>query len=335
MTSNRLQVYGITIDADFSFDALSVTRDSGPSVPSDEPAPVLSISRADVDHGTKPPILELGQPRDGRSPYRLFSSEAGPIVSVTGVGEFLVGESRIWYRPVGEVDNAFRACVLGQVLGLWLELSGRLVFHGASIVVGGRAVGILGLSGRGKSTLAMEFMCRGFEVLGDDKLVVHLEGGRVNCRPAAPWVNVFPDVYEVVNHPRDRQPGVADRGGKVQIDIRRRPSPESAVPLASLFVLDSRRSGQKPRLATVASEEALIELVRHSFMVRTISALGLESARLPRLAHIVRLVGFRRLSLVEGFAELPTAVRLIERFVLESAGPSDPPTVGHRAPSQT
>ncbi len=309
MAVYRWGIYGITVDADFPMEALEapfVSRGDR-----SDGAPDVTIERGDFHVGVRP-LLELGAGRSGRRPYRLFATDRGPAMSVLEAGDFLVERSRILYRPAAAIDHGFRACILGQVLSLWLELSGRIVFHAASVVFEDRALGILGPSGCGKSSLALACLRSGFRLLGEDKLVVRVEGHRASSQPAAPWLTVFEDSLgagsrSTVGHATGRV-----EGGKYLVEIPGRLRQLSPAPLDRLVVLESRKSGVRPRLVDLPQSRALIELLRHSFLARSLSALGLDGTRAPKLAQILQLTGAKSLSLPSGLEELPAAARLLQ-----------------------
>ncbi|MBS8226263.1 serine kinase [Vannielia litorea] len=56
-------------------------------------------------------------------------------------------------------------------------------FHATAIAFGARGVLILGPSGAGKSSLAVELISRGARLVGDDRLMLSGEGGRLLARP--------------------------------------------------------------------------------------------------------------------------------------------------------
>lgn len=102
---------------------------------------------------------------------------------------------------------------------------GASVFHSGAVVIGGRAWGLLGGKGAGKSTTALTLSGLGHPVLSDDVLIV--ERGEVLAGPR------FTDLRQAV-------PGADDLG---VVGLRRRwrlplpPAPWSA-PLGGWFVLD-------------------------------------------------------------------------------------------------
>lgn len=57
-------------------------------------------------------------------------------------------------------------------------ISGETV-HASSVAIDGRAVLITGISGAGKSDLALRLIDRGFTLVSDDQTIVHRQGDRL------------------------------------------------------------------------------------------------------------------------------------------------------------
>lgn len=62
------------------------------------------------------------------------------------------------------------------------EGQGPEVIHASCVAQGGRAVLIRGASGAGKSSLALELMARGAELVADDRVILTREGGALIAR---------------------------------------------------------------------------------------------------------------------------------------------------------
>ncbi len=102
---------------------------------------------------------------------------------------------------------------------------GAWVFHAGAVILGGRAWGLLGSKGAGKSTTALTLSGLGHPVLSDDVLIV--EDGQVLAGPR------FTDL-------RHDAPGAEDLG---VVGLRRRwrlplPAAPWSAPLGGWFVLD-------------------------------------------------------------------------------------------------
>jgi len=121
------------------------------------------------------------------------------LLKVDGVARFLVSDGRgvaIERDPAADDDDV-RVFLLGSVLGALLHQRADLVLHGSAIVAGDGSVAFLGVSGIGKSTLAMAFKKRGYTVLTDDLCVVRpAPDGRMMIQPGFPQAKLWLDSLE-------------------------------------------------------------------------------------------------------------------------------------------
>jgi hypothetical protein len=93
-----------------------------------------------------------------------------------------------------------------------------------------------------------------------------------------------------------------------------------AAPLAGIYLLDRRdpEGCRSPAIAPLSRREALIELVRHSFLPHLVEAVGLQPARLDLLSRLVRDVPMRRLLYPSGFARLPEVAAAVRQDIARS-----------------
>jgi hypothetical protein len=94
---------------------------------------------------------------------------------------------------------------------------------------------------------------------------------------------------------------------------------DGPVSMRRLYVLDRRTSETgdgRIEIRPVHAREAVMELVRHSYLRRMIGALGLEGNHLEELAGIARIVPVRRLTYPSGMRELPAVVEAVAADVV-------------------
>ena len=109
---------------------------------------------------------------------QLFSIDAvGACYAYEGAGAFFVRDgSKITVEPDPNGDErTLRLCLLGPALSLVLYQRGRFVLHGSAVAIRGRAIGFLGGSSWGKSTLAAACHRLGHEMITDDVLVIDFD----------------------------------------------------------------------------------------------------------------------------------------------------------------
>ncbi|HXU31761.1 MAG TPA: hypothetical protein VN851_14400 [Thermoanaerobaculia bacterium] len=224
------------------------------------------------------------------------------------VGDFLIEPGRIGFSPSKDADPApYEAYLLGIVFGLWLELSGSLCLHASAVNPPSCAIGFLGFNRAGKSTLAASFLGANVPFLTDDVLSLDLdERGRVMAQPGFPQMRLWPaSAHELVRNSHQLEPVHPD------FDKRRVPVGgrghgafhDSAVELGALFL--PVREGSAIELSRVSPSEAMIELVRHSFLGALGEAAVGVARRFERIAAVAARVPIFRLSYPDGLKQLP------------------------------
>lgn len=203
---------------------------------------------------------------------------------------------------------------LGTAMALWLELRGIPALHASAVAVDGRAVAFTSSNGGGKSSLAAALMQAGHPLLTDDILPVERAAdGTITGRPGYPTMRMWPEEARHFLGHIDGLPRVHPRLDKRRVFV----GPPAGfgsfhgapAPLACLYLPDRRdpaQWGERVEIAPVSQAQAVIELVRHSFVARLVHAAGLQPARLHLFAALVRQVPVRRLVYPSGFDHLPS-----------------------------
>ncbi len=218
----------------------------------------------------------------GVSPYQEWTGDGlvigaqffrlieGYLVRFPDLADFeisLSGERiRSWPVP-GAPAAAIRHLYLNQVVPLASSRSGRLMFHASAVAIGASCVAFMGPSGRGKSTLAATFAASGHAFLTDDGLSVRIVEGRRMVMPSHPSIRLWPDsqdaILEILESPAT---DVADSGkarflAGPSLSFRDRP-----LPLERIYLLGDD-SASAISFEALGPGQALIELVRHSFLL--------------------------------------------------------------------
>lgn len=155
-----------------------------------------------------------------------------------------------------------------QVLPLALSHQGQLVFHASAVEIEGRAVAFLGASGKGKSTLAASFASSGSPFLTDDGLVLeHSDAAGWRALPSQPSIRLWGDSQRaLVAEGAPAAPALEfTTKGRFLSNPALAHSNEPR-PLKCLYFLGDG-SAQEPTLQRLPPSEALIELVKHSFLL--------------------------------------------------------------------
>jgi hypothetical protein len=192
----------------------------------------------------------------------------------------------------------------GPVLGLVLRLRGVLCLHASAAVLDGRAFGVVGAGGMGKSTSAAIFARRGLPVLADDVLALDERPTGFEAQPGLPRVLLWPEAVRALYGDGEALPRVVDGWDKRFLDLTA-PGHRFAArpaPLAALYVLGARLPGDgAPSIAPLRGAEAARHLLAHTYAndlldgrqrARELEALGRLASRVA--VRAVRAADDRR-----------------------------------------
>lgn len=303
------RVYGLTFASNFLFKS-RLFQDAAP--------PQLTFtcrqesSRPDLQSGDDLIYASPFQLENGESNFYLYRIPQGYLLRFTDVADFDVRPNRVECRMVHSnrhhvVENLF----LGFVLSLILELKEITALHAAAVVLRNGAVAFLADNKGGKSSLAAGLMVKGYELLSDDILPVRCGAEACLADPGYPQMRLWPSQAEHFL-------GHYETLDLVDPDLSKRRIPvgpgdfgrfyDRPAPLRCVY-LPSRRIGTEAaadiEIRSVPQSEALMELVRHSFIPRTVDAMDLQPQRLRRFATMLKHVRIRRLVYPSGFEHVP------------------------------
>jgi Phosphoenolpyruvate carboxykinase len=79
-----------------------------------------------------------------------------------------------------------------------IAADGSLVLHGSASLIGGRIAVFLGLTGSGKSTLSASLHARGYQLLGDDAVVIGEDSGTFTGEAVYPSLRLYRESIDQV-----------------------------------------------------------------------------------------------------------------------------------------
>ncbi|WP_295430001.1 hypothetical protein [uncultured Thiodictyon sp.] len=212
---------------------------------------------------------------DGRTLRIAARTAGGYLLRFPGNADFLISTdcSEIRYRcEQGVAGPWFRHALLDQVIPRTLAQGGRLVLHSSAVLIASGAIGLIGGSGRGKSTLAAAFHAVGAHLLADDSLLLEAAPGGILCAPAYPGVRLWPDSAATLRRGIESQIPLGYVPEKLRCYLNGSgPSDPQAsqVPLRAILSLRRWRPQDRisrVRLSRLPSAVAATELMAHSFM---------------------------------------------------------------------
>ena len=226
---------------------------------------------------------------DGRLWRVLFGTAEGYLFHFPELAVFATSRDggKVDLFPDPEVPpETLRHLLLDQVLPYLTPTWGvGDVFHASGIATPSGAIGFLGATGRGKSTLAAAFARREFAVLGDDCFCVDEGPGGFRVTPWYPGLRLWPENPEadgdsapVAHYTRKRRfrtfgDGIAD------------------APVRAMFLLEPPASDGGVRIQKISPRDAALELTRHAFFLDPEDRTGVQRLfdRVCRLSEGVPL----------------------------------------------
>ncbi len=293
---NRYRAYGLRIAADralpftpANFDGAADLWVTFAGVPADPPAPgqpARALTRDDA--GWR---LTYADAAHQWVAYRWDAAEA----------RLTIGTNQDW--------AACEYPLTGVVMAVLLSLSGHTVLHGAALAMNGRAIVLLGDSGRGKSTLAAALIARGASLLTDD--VVRLQRSDDGYRATAGVPRLSLD-GAMVEHLLARVPAATvqvERGDrpKTLVEV---PGAVDAVPVGLIVQLGPLGAPATGCVLTpLAPASAAVAMARNIYGTAWIRSL--DAAHLADCAALATIVPTCRLDRPRALERLDVACDLL------------------------
>ena len=229
------------------------------------------------------------------------------------VGRVLVEDGRrATVEPAVEASADDVAWFVGGLVTQvgWLQ-SGTLALRASAVVIGGRAVALLGVAAAGKSAVAAALALRGNPVLADSALPVQADGGRLVARGVADELELWPAAIDELGLDpatgRTVRPGLAKRRYVF-------PAAEAA-PLRAVVLLE-RATSQGAPFPERVSGSASSRLVAHrTAMAPLLGPLGLRAAHFRWVTRIAAAAEVYRLRVDRHRRDLGSVADAVEGLV--------------------
>ena len=279
-------------------------------IPLPELVPGQDVAEADV-------VIRLGMipAIEGEVRENFAATDAGGVLNVAGAGRYLIRDGReiiVDPDPAG-TERHLRLFLLGSAFGAILHQRGLLPLHSNAMEIAGHAVGFMGASGAGKSTMAAWFHDRGYHVLADDVCVV--TGSRDTtplAHPGIPRLRLWRDALEASGrNPQDHEHAFDDADKyNVRTRISDAPSP---LPLGVIYLLDRPDSGaQELSITRLQGLDAIEALVANTYRGGYLAKLGATQRHLSQCVELARRVPVFRTERVWGTDAFAEQARLLE-----------------------
>ena len=256
---------------------------------------------------------------DGTLWTQFFHQGAGYLLRFPDLADFEVsadGFSVQGFPAPGVPSPTVEHLYLNQVMPLALSRQGKLVLHGSAVDIGGQGVAFLGESGRGKSTLAASFATEGTHFLTDDGLLLNWADSRCMIVPSHPSIRLWEDSQDaLISEDAAMAPVVSFTSKSRFLAGPGIAFCNEAQPLRRLFFL-GEGDALFPTIEPLRPAEALIELVKHSFLL-DIEARDMLARHFNDLSRLAALPVYFRLDYPRSYETLPAVRQAIVRHALE------------------
>lgn len=276
----------------YSGRAYGLTIRSAVPLPELSPADPAAPADLTISFGPVPDLPAYSGPG-----ITAYPSPGEILLGFRDAGKYAVRAGReIVLDPLPEVDaRVLRLYLLGPALALALHQRGWLVLHASAVAVGGQAVGFLGAPREGKSTLAAALHQRGPDLVTDDVVAVAVPpapaGGSLLVYPGFPQLKLWPEAVAGLGDDPAKLPALRPDLSKL---ARRLTTGFNAapLPLGRLYVL---AEGPTIAVEPLDRQAQLVELVRHSYVVRALPRLD-AATHLRQCAAVLQAVPVLRLA---------------------------------------
>lgn len=308
------RIYGITFSSSFPFKYKLENSDE---------TPVLEFEYQGIQKDYKISGNEVSHYMSGNSIMRLYQGDSHETLVFPGVAAFECTRSEIRaYTFTPELEYLIEICFIGNVMSYWLERQGFIMLHASSIEIEDKAIVFMGGMNRGKTTAASAFVAAGFPLVTDDILSVTVTEPSVSVASGFPQMKLTPDQLKFFNEKPENFEKIHPHFDKRRIPIGAGIGLYSGkrLPPGPIYLIEHVDRDSNPRSIEVNQAEALLSLLKNSFVAELLDSIDRGKPRLDKLASIVKCTSLRRLQIPLGHDNLP---KLIE-FVVEDCKKVNP-----------
>jgi hypothetical protein len=234
--------------------------------------------------------------------------------------------TRVWGEPgPGLTHEDLCVYLLGPVMGFIARRRGFTPLHASSVIIGKRAIALLGEAGSGKSTTAAALALRGWPALCEDVCILTETNMQLHVIPGYPRICLWPDSVNYLFSSSDALPTIV-RGWEKQFlpldGSTRARLAISSCPLCSILFLAPRTDDDRaPRIEPLPKRHAVLQLVQNTYMNWLLNR-HQRASEFDTIVKLVSQVACFRLTPSSDPARLDELVSLIESHVLNTSIPA-------------
>lgn len=260
---------------------------------------------------SKPIFSSQSKSEDGQSVLSLYRLESCEVMRFPALADFYIWPDQVVCVQRQDLPtHSMNTLLFANVLPFWLEMRGYFTLHASAVNLSGEAVAFIGHSQNGKSTLAGALLQDGFPLLSDDVLPLCSKENSFWAYPGYPAMRMWPEEAEhFFTHHEDLE--------RVHPELTKRYVPvgedkfgafyNHACLLNRIYILERQETSDFKNgveIKNVSHRDAVIELLRYSFVTRLAEAAGLAPDRFAFLAGLAQNIPLRRLIYPSGYEYL-------------------------------
>ncbi len=283
----RYQAFGLNIDSEFE---------------------LFQLAKGKVSATTDLKIIKGHVAKEGASANKLKDNDNVFQLSIPEVGRFLIRNgNEVIVDMADEVDlQTMKLYLLGSCLGAILQQRGDLVLHGNAARFGNKAVIVVAPSGVGKSTLAAEFLRRGYQLLADDVCAIDDKG---YVQPSYPYLKLWQNSLDKLDFKQDELIKIRLQKEKFYYPLKDSFCQE-ALPVAAIYVLNKGEE-DKLKLTKLNGIEKLKVLRRNTYRPGYARKMKIIHTHLSRFAEMLKNVSVKRIIRPDNSFQLEELAQLI------------------------
>ncbi len=240
-----------------------------------------------------------------RTQARVFMRDAGLFEIIEG------RQIRLTLAPEAD-ESLLRLYIGGVIMAILLYQRNCLVLHASAVIMVDRVVAFLGMSGAGKSSIAVALEKLGYPIITDDVLALQFVGNQVYAAPGYPQVKLTKESALTLGHNVTNLLTLHQE----EIKLGYRPKsqfPTVPLPLQALYFLGV---GEELAVHPVAPAAGPIELIPHSAPTRwQRPGDGQHLMQCARLAQQIPMFDLQR---PRDLTRLEDSARFVEQHILHS-----------------
>lgn len=235
----------------------------------------------------------------------------GYVIDVKGVGKFQISNSGhlVRHERYSSESKILENFIIGNIQPLLLTLKGHIVLHANVVLIGTKAVALMGPSGFGKTSLSISLLMKGCKLLSDDLCQLGRYRRKYIVKPYLPYLSVANENPFIDTLGKTIYEGPIKKWIKLNKGFFQR----SPAPVTALYSL---RRGQRLHIETLHDARAVQALVENSYKLASIFDIEKLQTEMQTLAGLVTGgLNVKALYVPRGWNNVDKAARMILRDV--------------------